>query len=60
MTAIFIKFVRFWYNWIPMVMCTSGDIFQTKLYELIDVIKVTKTYIDYILVLRKDYLPGHI
>ena len=43
-----------------MVMCTSGDIFQTKLYELIDVIKVTKTYIDYILVLRKDYLPGHI
>ena len=35
-------------------MCTSGGIFQAKLYELLGDIKGVKTYIDDILVLSKE------
>ena len=43
-----------------MGMCASVDVFQAKLDELIGYIEGVKTYIDDILVLRKDSLYKHI
>ena len=43
-----------------MVMCTSGDIFQTKVEKLISDTKGVKTYIDDILVLRNDLFRNQI
>ena len=35
MKKIVTEFGRFRYNCLPMGMCTSGDIFQAKLYKII-------------------------
>ena len=43
-----------------MGMCTPGDIFQSKVWGLISDIENVKTYIDDILVLRKDCFGNHI
>ena len=43
-----------------MGMCMSGGIFQAKIYEILHYIEVFKTYIDDIMVLRKDKLTKHI
>ena len=43
-----------------MGMCTSGDILQATLDELLGYIEGIKTYIDDILVLRKESLYNHI
>ena len=42
-----------------MGMCNAGDIFQAKLDELLGDIKSVKTYINSILVLRKDRFSNH-
>ena len=60
MPKIITKFGKFIYNCIPMVMCPSGYIFQAKLDKLLGDIKEVKTYIDDILVLRKESLRKHI
>ena len=60
MTTIVTEFGKFRYNRLPMGMCTSGDIFQTKVYMLIGDIEGEKTYIDDILVLSKDSFENHI
>ena len=60
MSTIVVKFEEFRYNSIPMSMCASGDIFQSKLYEIICDINIVKTYINYIVVLRKDKFPTNI
>ena len=52
--TIVTEFGRFRYNCLPMGMCASGDIFQTKVDELLGDIKGVKTYIDDILILHKD------
>ena len=52
MTTIVTEFVKFIYNFILMGMCTAGDIFQAKVDEIIGDIKVIKTYIDHMLVIR--------
>ena len=42
-----------------MGMCMSGGIFQAELDEILHYIEVLKTYIDDIMVLRKDKLNKH-
>ena len=53
MTMIVTEFGTFRYNRLPMGMCTSGDIFQAKVYKLLGDIEGVKTYIDDIIVLGK-------
>ena len=43
-----------------MGMCAYGDIFQSKVDEILSDIKGVKTYIDDILVLGKDSFENHI
>ena len=43
-----------------MVMCASGDIFQVKVDELLCDIESVRTYIEDILVLRKDSFEKNI
>ena len=59
-TTIVDEFGKFRYNCLPMGMCTSGDIFQSKSDKLISDIEVVKMCIDDILVLRKDCVIKHI
>ena len=60
MTTIVNEFGKLIYNLLPMGMCASGYILQAKVDELLDDIKVSKTYIDNILVLSKDSYEKHI
>ena len=60
MTTIVTKFGIFRYNRLLMGMCTSGDIFQANIDELLGDIKGIKTYIDDILVLSKDSFEKHV
>ena len=53
-------FGKFIYNRLLMGMCTSGDIFQAKVDELLGDIEGAKTYTDYILILNKDFFRSHI
>ena len=54
MTTIVTEFDKFKYNFLPMGVCASGNIFQAKVDELLDDIEGFKTYINYLLVLGKD------
>ena len=54
MTTIVTKFWKFRYNSVPMDMCTSGDIFQSKVDEMLGNIKGFKKYIGGISVLSKE------
>ena len=56
MRTIITEFGKFRYNSLPMVMCASGDIFQAKLDKLHGDIEGIKTYINGIIVLRKQLL----
>ena len=47
------EFSKFKYNSLPMGMCASRYIFQTKVDGIIGYIEGVKTYIDDILVLSK-------
>ena len=60
MTKILTEFRKFRYNRPPMGMCTSVDIFQAKVYELLGNIEDFKMYIYNILVLSKDNFEKHI
>ena len=60
MATIFTEFGIFGYSCLPMGMCASGYIFHAKVYELIGDIEGVKTYIDDILILRKDCFKKHI
>ena len=60
LTTIVTYFGKFSYNRVPMVLCGSGDIFQSKLDDLLGDIKGFNRYIDYILVLGKGSLSQHI
>ena len=60
MTTIVSEFGKFRYNHLPMGMCTSGNIFQAKVDELLDDIEGVKTYINDILVLGRDIFEKHI
>ena len=51
--TIVTEFRKFQYNVLPMEMVISGDIFQTKVNELIENIEVVKSYIDDMLVINK-------
>ena len=52
--AIVTEFGKLRYNRLPMGMFISGEIFQTKVDELLGDIEGVKTYIDDIIVLGKD------
>ena len=58
--TIVTEFGKFRYNRLPVGMCTSGDIFQSKLYEILGDIEGVKTYIGDILVLSNDLFANHI
>ena len=60
MTEIVTELGKFKYNHLPMGMCSSGDIFQDKVDELLGDIKGIKTYMKYILVFIKEILSKHI
>ena len=53
MTTIVTVFGKFRYNHLPMSMCNTGDIFQSKIDELPSDIEGVKTYTDDTLVLSK-------
>ena len=59
MTTIVSEFEKISYNWLPVVMYASGDIFQAKLDPLLGEIKVLKTYINNIMVLSNNTLNKH-
>ena len=54
MTTIVTEFGEFGYNRLPMGMCASGEIFQSKVDKLLGDTDGVKTYIDDILVLSKE------
>ena len=60
MTMIVTEFGKFRYNRLHMGMCASGGIFQGRLDELLGDIEDVKTYINDILVFRKDCFENHI
>ena len=60
MTSIVTECGKFKYNGLPMAMCASGDIFQSKIDELIGDIEGVKTYIYDIIVLGNDIFEKHI
>ena len=60
MTTIVTKFGKFKYNYLPMGMYASGDIFQSKAEKILGDIEGVKTYIDDVIVLGKDSFENHI
>ena len=60
MTTIVTEFGKFVYNCLPMGMCTSGDIFQAKVDELLGDVDGIKIYIDDILFLSEYCFIKHI
>ena len=60
MTTSVTEFGKFRYNCLHMGMCDSGDIFQSKVDELLGDIEGVKTHIPNILVLSKYCLGKHI
>ena len=54
------EFGKFRYNRLPIGMCFSGYIFQSKADELLGDIEGTKMYIYYIFVLNKDCFKNYI
>ena len=59
-TTIVTEFRKFRYNCLPMGMCASGDIFQSKVDNMLSDINFVKTYINDILVLSKDIISNNI
>ena len=51
---------KFRYNCLPMGICSSGDIFQASVDDLLGDIEVVKTYLYYILVLSKEIFYNNI
>ena len=60
MTTIVTECGKFRYNCLPIGMCASGDIFQSKVDKLLGDIEGVKTYINDMLVLGKDSFENHI
>ena len=60
MTTVVTELGKFKYNRLPIGMCTSGDILQANVDELLGDSKGVKTYIDDIIVLGKDSFEKHI
>ena len=60
MTKIVAEFYKFEYNYLPLGMCASVDIFQGKVDEILGDIKEAKTHINDILVLSKKILSKNI
>ena len=60
MMTIVTEFGNFRQNSLPMVVCSSGYIFQSKVDKLLSDIEGFKTYMDDILILRNDFFTKHI
>ena len=59
-TTIVTEFGKFRYTCLPMGMVISGDVFQSKVYDLIGDIEGVRTYIDDILCIGKGTFAQHI
>ena len=57
MTTIVTRLVKFRCNMLPMVICTSIDIFQDEANKILGDNQGVKKYIYYILFLSKDNTP---
>ena len=60
LTIIVTEFGKFRYNFLPMGMSCSGDVFQAKIDELLGDIEVVKTDINDILVINKGTFDDHL
>ena len=59
-TTIVTEFGKFRYTCLPMGMVISGNVFQSKMYNLIGNIKGVKTYINDILCIGEGSFAQHI
>ena len=59
-TTIVTEFGKFRYTCLPMGMVISGDVFQSKVYDLIGHIEGVRTYIDDILCIGKETCAEHL
>ena len=59
-TTIVTEFGKFRYTCLPMGMVISGDVFQSKVYDLIVDIDGVRTYIDNILCIGKGTFAEHL
>lgn len=59
-TTIVTEFGKFRYTCLPMGMVVSGDVFQSKVYDLIGDIEGVRTYIDDILCIGKGTFEEHL
>ena len=60
MTTIVTEFGKFRYNCLPVLMCASGDVFQSKVENILGDIEGVKTYIDDILFLIKGCFTNNL
>ena len=59
-TTIVTEFGKFRYTCLPMGMVISGDVFQSKVYDLLGDIEGVRTYIDDILCISKGTFSEHL
>ena len=59
-TTIVAEFGKIRYTCLPMGMVISGDVFQSKVYDLIGDIEGVQTYIDDILCIGKGTFAEHL
>ena len=59
-TTIVTEFGKFRYTCLPMGMVISGDVFQSKVYDLIGDIEGVRTYIDDLLCIGKGTFDEHL
>ena len=57
--TIVTEFGKFKYNCLPTGMCDLGDIFQAKIEDLLGDIEGVKIYINYLLVLIKEFFSKY-
>ena len=58
--TIVLPFGKFEYQWVPMGLCNSPDIFQEKMNELFQGLDHVRTYIDDLLCITRDLFEDHL
>ena len=57
---IVIPWGKYEYQKLPMGVCNSPNIFQEKISKLFEGLYMMRAYIDYVLVITKNYFKDHI
>jgi Reverse transcriptase (RNA-dependent DNA polymerase) len=58
--TIVLPFGKFEYQWLPMGLCNSPDVFQEKMYNLMINLEYVRAYIDDLLVTTKGSFEDHL